>query len=47
MKKGNKDGEFNDDEFHDLEKKVQTETDDGIKNLEAIAAEKEKELMSN
>ncbi len=47
LKKGNKDGDFNDDEFHDLEKKVQTETDDGIKNLEAIAAEKEKELMSN
>lgn len=45
LKKGNKDGDFNDDEFHDLEKKVQTETDNGIKNLENIAADKEKELM--
>lgn len=47
LKKGNKAGDFNDDEFHDLEKKVQEETDAGIKNLEAIAAEKEKELMAN
>ena len=45
LKKGNKDGDFNDDEFHNLEKKVQTETDNGIKNLENIAADKEKELM--
>lgn len=45
LKKGNKDGDFNDDEFHDLEKKVQDETDNGIKNLENIAADKEKELM--
>lgn len=47
LKKGNKNGDFNDDEFHDLEKKVQDETDNGIKNLEQIAAEKEKELMAN
>ena len=45
LKKGNKDGDFNDDEFHDLEKKVQNETDAGIKNLEDIAGAKEKELM--
>ncbi|MEY8442067.1 ribosome recycling factor [Lactobacillaceae bacterium 24-114] len=45
LKKGNKNGDFNDDEFHDLEKKVQTETDNGIKNLENIAADKEKELL--
>ena len=42
LKKGNKAGDFNDDEFHDLEKKVQEETDAGIKNLEAIVAEKKR-----
>lgn len=47
LKKGNKDGDFNDDEFHDLEKKVQAETDNGIKNLEQIASAKEDELMAN
>lgn len=46
LKKGNKNGDFNDDVFHDLEDKVQKETDDGIKNLEDIAAEKEKQLMA-
>ena len=45
LKKGNKDGDFNDDEFHDLEDKVQKETDAGIKNLENIAQDKEDELM--
>ena len=45
LKKGNKNGDFNDDEFHKLEDKVQKETDEGIKNLEKIADEKEKELM--
>lgn len=45
LKKGNKNGDFNDDEFHDFEKKVQNETDAGIKNLEDIANAKEKELM--
>lgn len=47
LKKGNKDGEFNDDEFHDLEDQVQKETDAGIKNLEEIAKRKEDELMNN
>lgn len=47
LKKGNKSGDFNDDEFHDLEKKVQDETDNGIKNLEQIASDKEHELMAN
>ena len=45
LKKGNKNGDFNDDEFHDLEDKVQKETDAGIKNLESIAQDKEDELM--
>ena len=45
LKKGNKNGDFNDDEFHKLEDKVQKKTDEGIKNLEKIADEKEKELM--
>ena len=47
LKKGNKDGDFNDDEFHDLEDQVQKETDAGIKNLEEIAKRKEQELMTN
>lgn len=47
LKKGNKDGDFNDDVYHDLEDKVQKETDNGIKNLEKIAKDKEDELMSN
>lgn len=47
LKKGNKNGDFNDDEFHDLEDKVQKETDAGIKNLENIAKDKEDELMGN
>lgn len=45
LKKGNKDGDFNDDEFHHLEDQVQKETDAGIKNLENIAKDKEDELM--
>ena len=45
LKKGNKDGDFNDDEFHNLEHQVQKETDAGIKNLESIAKDKEDELM--
>ncbi|WP_295731995.1 ribosome recycling factor [uncultured Limosilactobacillus sp.] len=47
LKKGNKDGDFNDDEFHHLEDQVQKETDAGIKNLETIAKDKENELMGN
>ncbi|WP_367341771.1 ribosome recycling factor [Limosilactobacillus sp.] len=47
LKSGHKDGDFNDDEFHDLEDQVQKETDAGIKNLDDIAAEKEKDLMNN
>lgn len=46
LKKGNKDGDFNDDEFHDLEDKVQKETDAGIANLEKIAKAKEDELLA-
>lgn len=45
LKRGNKAGDFNDDEFHDLEKQVQNETDAGIKNLAAIATAKETELL--
>lgn len=45
LKRGNKDGDFNDDEFHDLEDQVQKLTDKGIKNLDQIAADKEQELM--
>lgn len=45
LKKGNKDGDFNDDEFHELEDKVQKLTDQGIKNLDQVADDKEKELL--
>lgn len=45
LKKGNKDGDFNDDEFHELEDQVQKLTDAGIKKLDEIAADKEKELL--
>ncbi len=46
LKDGHKNGDFNDDQFHDLEDQVQKETDAGIKNLENISAAKEKELMT-
>lgn len=46
LKKGHKSGDFNDDEFHDLEDEVQKVTDAGIKNLDQIAADKEKELLT-
>lgn len=45
LKKGNKAGDFNDDEFHDLEDQVQKLTDGGIKNLEQVEADKDKELL--
>lgn len=45
LKKGNKAGDFNDDEFHDLEEQVQKLTDGGIKDLEQIESDKNQELL--
>ena len=45
LKKGNKAGDFNDDEFHDLEDQVQKLTNNAIKDLEQIEADKGQELM--
>lgn len=46
VKKGNKADEFTDDESHDLEDKIQQLTNEQIKSLEAVVAEKEKEVMN-
>lgn len=45
LKKGNKNGDYNDDEFHDLEKQTQTITDQAIKVVDEIVANKEKEVL--
>ncbi|WP_122646826.1 ribosome recycling factor [Enterococcus mediterraneensis] len=44
-KKQQKDGDITEDDLRGLEKDVQKLTDDSIKQLDAIAAEKEKELL--
>ena len=46
LKKGHKNGDFTDDQLHDLEEQAQKITDAGIKNVENIASDKEKELMT-
>ncbi|MCM0582286.1 ribosome recycling factor [Weissella diestrammenae] len=38
--------EISEDELRKLEKDIQVVTDDGIKNIESIASEKEKELLT-
>jgi ribosome recycling factor len=45
LKKGNKNGDYNDDEFHDLEKQTQDSTDKAIKVVDEIVANKEKEVL--
>lgn len=45
LKKANKNGDYNDDEFHDLEKETQTITDKAIKVVDEIVANKEKEVL--
>ncbi|MBO4979394.1 MAG: ribosome recycling factor, partial [Clostridia bacterium] len=44
-KKMKKDGELTEDEQKDAEKAIQDVTDKYIKNVDAISAKKEKELM--
>lgn len=46
LKKGNKKGDFNDDEFHDLEDQVQKITDAAIKKVDEIVSTKEKEVLA-
>lgn len=45
LKKMQKDSEITEDELRGYEKDVQKLTDDSIKNMEVIAADKEKELL--
>ena len=45
LKKDKKDSVITEDDFADLEKEIQKLTDDTIKKLEEILAEKEKEIM--
>ncbi|MCJ2191756.1 ribosome recycling factor [Pediococcus acidilactici] len=45
LKKAHKNGDYNDDEFHDLEKQAQDITDKAIKKVEEIVANKEKEVL--
>ncbi|GEO73494.1 ribosome recycling factor [Levilactobacillus namurensis DSM 19117] len=47
LKKGHKDGDYTDDQLHNLEDQVQKETDKAIKGVDAIAADKEKEVMTD
>ncbi|AEV95258.1 ribosome recycling factor [Pediococcus claussenii] len=46
LKKGNKKGDFNDDEFHNLEDQAQKITDDAIKKVDEIVSTKEKEVLA-
>lgn len=45
VKKQEKDGEINEDELHHLEKEIQKVTDDSVKEIDKMTAEKEKELL--
>lgn len=45
LKRANKNGDYNDDEFHDLEKQTQDSTDKAIKVVDEIVANKEKEVL--
>ena len=47
LKKGHKNGDYTVDELHNLEDQVQKATDKAIKGVDAIAAEKEKEVMTD
>ena len=47
LKKGHKAGDYTDDQLHNLEDQVQKETDKAIKGVEAIAADKEKEVLTD
>lgn len=46
LKKSHKNGDVTDDDLHNLEDQVQKITDSSAKDMEAIAADKEKEIMN-
>ncbi|MGF7436590.1 ribosome recycling factor [Lentilactobacillus senioris] len=46
LKKGNKVDEITDDQLHNYEDKVQKITDDAIKKVDSMVADKEKEVIS-
>lgn len=45
LKKGNKSGSFTDDQLHDLEDQTQKITNEAGKAVDAIVADKEKEIL--
>lgn len=45
LKRAEKDGDLNEDELHALEEQAQKVTDESVKNLEALADDKEKEVL--
>ncbi len=45
-KRGNKDGDFTDDESHDLEDRIQKITDKSISEVENIVSKKEDEILN-
>nr|WP_286011549.1 ribosome recycling factor [Levilactobacillus brevis] len=47
IKKGHKNGDYTDDDLHNLEDQVQKVTDKAIKGVDAIAAEKEQEVLTD
>ncbi|WP_395323101.1 ribosome recycling factor [Levilactobacillus parabrevis] len=47
VKKGHKNGDYTDDDLHNLEDQVQKATDKAIKGVDAIAADKEKEVLTD
>ncbi|NLR17553.1 ribosome recycling factor [Lactobacillus sp. LC28-10] len=46
LKKGHKNGDFTDDEIHDLEKQVQNVTDEAVKQIDKLTDDKEQEIIS-
>ncbi|WP_411347635.1 ribosome recycling factor [Levilactobacillus brevis] len=47
IKKGHKNGDYTDDDLHNLEDQVQKVTDKAIKGVDAIAAQKEQEVLTD
>lgn len=47
IKRGHKNGDYTDDDLHNLEDQVQKVTDKAIKGVDAIAAEKEQEVLTD
>ena len=46
LKKGHKNGDFTDDQIHDLEKQVQKETDAAVKQIDKQTDDKEQEIIT-